>query len=750
MLSPKIFRKFLIISALLVSLSGCFPSQKTGSSTPPNLSPIPTSTHPGTIQSPAPTVLALPAHPIFYHIDNIHEVVVRPGGNELYATSMHTSSVLIVDINSPGYPVLGEIVLPGGEIVGYPAVTFSKDGAFAYMARRHNPDFIASWGLKDDNYIVVVDCVNRKIDHIIPMKPYMLDSWVVPSRDAKTLYFVGFIPGDKHGIGQLDLSSQKVVNFSSFGDYITSPYIKLSEDGKNIYAVQGDIPNGTQKNQFIVIDAQTFKITSSIEVGKGPWFIAVTPDGHKAYVSNQWSNDVSVINLETMEIITTILVGPEPKGIAITPDGSKAYVALPEGIAVSVGGRTPLGGNSVAVLDIKNDQYLGAVKVHFNPEAVSMDPDGTRVYVSDGSANGPQRGGAPAEVQVIRTTDDKLLNPIILREGSQYGPAGIDVTPDNQKLFITNMPRESLIAIDIASGKIINELKEGPRAVKVSADGSKVYVFCPVSRAGEGRLLIVDPNTMEIMRTINLGKTGSLSVGPIAAYKIVLNKAESIAYINYETEMGFDHQLPNWIDPNDTGLIAVDLVKESVIARIFYSKRPETNAKGMALTPDETTLLVSDPFTQSVVLIDTSTNTETGRISVGANPSAIRLSGDGKRAYILQQLGNTQMTVIDVARREVIKNMDKYMYGLGARIDFEITADERYAYISNFDTNILMVYDMRDMKVIKIIDTGLDPVQMASTPDMHFIYVNAVTSDEIFVVDTTSNNLMKTIKLGDY
>ena len=54
------------------------------------------------------------------------------------------------------------------------------------------------------------------------------------------------------------------------------------------------------------------------------------------------------------------------------------------------------------------------------------------------------------------------------------------------------------------------------------------------------------------------------------------------------------------------------------------------------------------------------------------------------------------------------------------------------------------------MKVMKIIDTGLDPVQMASTPDMHYLYVNAVTSDEIFVVDTTNNSLVKIIKLGEY
>lgn len=691
--------------------------------------------------SPTPTSIPIPA--VLYPIDNIHEVAVRPGGNELYAISMHTSSLLIVDIGSPNYPILGEIVLPGEEVMNFPYIVFSNDGAYAYTARRHNPEYIESWGLKDDNYIVVIDCSNRRIDYIIPMQPYMLDSSVVPSHDNKWLYFTGFQPGGEHGMGKLDLTTQKVVSFLPFGDYIYPPYITLSSNGRYIYAAQGDLPSGSEKNLFMVIDAENFEIVSSIEVGKGPWYVAVTPDGHKAYISNQWSNDVTVVNLETMKIIATIMVGPQPRSIAITPDGSKAYVALPGQAAVLSGGPTSLGGNSVAVIDIKRDVLLGTVKVDFDPETVSIDPDGTKAYVGDGGANGPND---PAEVIVIDTSNDKLLNPIILRKGSKYAPAGIDVTPDNSKLFITSMPRESIIAIDISTGKIINELKIEPRAVKVSADGSKVYVFSPVSESREARLLVIDSNSMTIVRTINLGKTGCLCVGPIAVYKIILNQTETIAYINYET---LQKGLSSYTDPDDTGLVAVDLVNEGVIARIFYSERPDMNVKGMAITPDETTLLVSDPFSQSVVVIDTSTNKVIDRISVGSNPSAIKLSGDGKRAYVLQQLGNTQMTVIDVKTHKVLTNMDKYMYGVHARLDFEISANERYAYISNFDTNILSFYDLQERRVVKIIDTGLDPVQMASTPDMHYLYVNAVTSDEIYVVDTTSNSLIKIIKLGD-
>ncbi|MEJ1230230.1 MAG: hypothetical protein WDM88_05815 [Galbitalea sp.] len=69
-------------------------------------------------------------------------------------------------------------------------------------------------------------------------------------------------------------------------------------------------------------------IGSPIAVGTDPIGIAFTPDGTKAYITNNGSGTVTVIDVATGTPVSgsPITVGSDPLGIAITPDGTKAYV----------------------------------------------------------------------------------------------------------------------------------------------------------------------------------------------------------------------------------------------------------------------------------------------------------------------------------------------------------------------------------------------------------------------------------------
>ena len=143
---------------------------------------------------------------------------------------------------------------------------------------------------------------------------------------------------------------------------------------------------------------------ASVPVGDGPRYIAVTPDGKKAYVTNQWSNNTSVINLDTMQIITTLNVGADRSAVAITPDGKKAYITLPGS------GQDFRFDNKVAVIDTEKDILLHEIVIQndIEPLTIAMDPDGKRAYVPDGNA----AGSNPSEVHVIDTVKDVYLDPL--------------------------------------------------------------------------------------------------------------------------------------------------------------------------------------------------------------------------------------------------------------------------------------------------------------------------------------------------
>jgi YVTN family beta-propeller protein len=739
-------RKLLLALAIVgvILVGACVPTLTTAPELTLTPTPEPTQTP---VSTSVPTEDSVPY--TYYEMDIPHEVTVRPGGKELYATGITSALVLVIDIDSPDYPILGGIELPGGEVIGHPDIVFSHDGKYAYMARHHNEEFKESWGLQDASYIVVINCEKREIDHIIPMQSYVLAGSLVPSPDDRWLYFTTWpnATSPVFGIAKLDLRSQEVVGLVPLNSGNGIPFITISINGKHIYATQGEIPPGSGGNIFYDIDAERLEVVSFLEVGDGARSIAVTPDGQKAYVSNRWTNDLSVINLETMEVATTIIVGPEPREIVITPDGNKAYVALP-GVTPMLEGLPGYEfGRHVAVVDIEQDVLLKTIEVHFDPESVSIHPDGTRVFVADGGANGPDPLNGPAEFHVIDATNDVCLGRVILRPAARIGPAGIDITPDNSKLFITSFPRGSLIAIDIATGGVVGELNIEPRAVKVSADGFRVYVFSPASPEHEANLYIIDTDSLEIINSIGLGRIGSAVASPMPSFRIVLNKAETIVYINYETHIKCEGSTVDWVDPDDTGLVAVDLVAGEVAAKIFYSESTDVSMKGMALVPDETKLLISDPPTATVVIIDTSTNLVIDRVPVVNHPLEIKISQDGKRAYVLQQFCATVVTVIDIDTHEVVENIEAV--GVHGQYDFELSPDECYAYVMGMDMNHVMVYNLQDHRLEKLIGTGLDPFNSTSTPDMKYIYISKITDDKVIVLDTTTNSVVRIMNLGE-
>jgi YVTN family beta-propeller protein len=55
------------------------------------------------------------------------------------------------------------------------------------------------------------------------------------------------------------------------------------------------------------------KLLGSVEVGKSPDWVTLTPDGKMAYVANAASNSVSVVDIKAMKEVTRIPVGEVPK-----------------------------------------------------------------------------------------------------------------------------------------------------------------------------------------------------------------------------------------------------------------------------------------------------------------------------------------------------------------------------------------------------------------------------------------------------
>jgi len=115
-----------------------------------------------------------------------------------------------------------------------------------------------------------------------------------------------------------------------------------------------------------VLDTATNQVMGApITVGSFPFGMAITPDGTRAYVTNDGSNSVSVIDTATNQVAGAPITVSFPDGLGITPDGQRAYVA------------NDTSPGSVSVIDTQTNQTVGA------PISVGMGPGGIIAITPD-------------------------------------------------------------------------------------------------------------------------------------------------------------------------------------------------------------------------------------------------------------------------------------------------------------------------------------------------------------------------------
>jgi YVTN family beta-propeller protein len=90
----------------------------------------------------------------------------------------------------------------------------------------------------------------------------------------------------------------------------------VTSDGTVLSADQGsrEAPGST----LSIIDGDSMRVTSTVEVGSGPHGITVDPEETRAWVTNVYDDTVTVIDLATSTVLDTIEVGAYPNGLTFT------------------------------------------------------------------------------------------------------------------------------------------------------------------------------------------------------------------------------------------------------------------------------------------------------------------------------------------------------------------------------------------------------------------------------------------------
>ena len=195
--------------------------------------------------------------------------------------------------------------------------------------------YVAEFGL---GTVSVIDLANGAVVDRIPVDPF--PAGIGLSSDGRLLFVTHFFSGR---ITAIDTRTLAVRGTASTGlDTNLSQFIAISPDGTKAYLPQ---TRSNITNTAPLFDTTVFPVVNVLDLSKlqllvreritldtadepvnMPFAVALSPDGKTLYLANAGSDDVSVIDLSTNRGLAHLTVGANPRGIAITPDGSRIFV----------------------------------------------------------------------------------------------------------------------------------------------------------------------------------------------------------------------------------------------------------------------------------------------------------------------------------------------------------------------------------------------------------------------------------------
>ncbi len=310
--------------------------------------------------------------------------------------------------------------------------------------------------------------------------------------------------------------------------------VAITPDGATAYVTNVD--DGT----VTPITLATNTPGTPIAVGSDPAGIAITPDGKTAYVSNQCGSDptcgsdgsVTPITLATNTPGTPIALGGQSAGIAITPDGKTVYVVV-DGANCSVRG-------SLTPITVVTDTLGTPIPVGIAPYGVAITPDGNTAYVTNFSGSGATCGSDGSVTPITLATNTPGA-PIVLDHGN---PLGVAITPDGKTAYVASEGNVTVTPITVATntaGTPIFIHDVIAFAVAITPDGKTAYVTNAGTGSSSSTVIPITVATNTIGTPIPVGLTPlgiAITPAPAADNDLVLTNVPTNITVNATSPAG--------------------------------------------------------------------------------------------------------------------------------------------------------------------------------------------------------------------
>jgi len=298
------------------------------------------------------------------------------------------------------------------------------------------------------------------------------------------------------------------------------------------------------------IDTTSNTVVSTLAVGSGPQFMAITPDNQTLVVLNSSGNTASIIDTASNAVLATIVLGAGGalNNIVISSDGVFAYIAgassinvvnistlsltstiafpaaLKDALALSPDGNHlyAFGVNICYVVETAGNTIETTIDLTTNdrPFSAVFKPDGSYIYVSTESNS----------VQVINASNNTLSSTISIIGTS----AGLAITPDGSTLYTLNTSgNDTNISVINTASQTVTEtiaLSDGssPQFITITPDGAFAYL----SLFSTDSVSVINTSTNTIVDSISVGS------GPVGIVSTYLYPPQNVTGVQKTNNFG--------------------------------------------------------------------------------------------------------------------------------------------------------------------------------------------------------------------
>ena len=319
------------------------------------------------------------------------------------------------------------------------------------------------------------------------------------------------------------------------------------------------------------------------------------------------------------------------------------------------------------------------------------------------------------------------------RRASQPGAAPDAARP---RVYVSNERSNDVSVIDSGTNEVVATIPVGkrPRGLRVSADGTKLYVA--LSGSPIAGPFVRDEDLPPADKKADGIGVVDLASGKFVGKIVSGSDPEQFSFGPGERFM--------YIANEDVGLASVvDVGAGKVVKTLKVGYEPE----GVTTSPDGRLVYVTSESHNRVHVISTETNELVAEFATSARPRSSAFLPDGSKAYVTCENDGT-VDVVDVASNRVIKRVKPP--GTSVRpMGVVVSPDGRRAFASTGRGKSVAVIDTASDEVVHVVpDVGERVWGIDITPDGKTLYTANGPSNDVSVVDVATLKVVKRIPAG--